>query len=307
MTAMLTVMLAALPVFLLIFFGLFLRRSGLFSADFWATAEKLIYYVFFPCLLVATLARADLELGKVLPLILSIDGAILTMVLLCFGLRTALALPGPRFAAFVQAAVRYNTYLALALAFGLYGEEGLELAAVGVIAIVPLANLISVAVLVRFGERDTGIEPSFIKTLASNPLIVACVLGLLLNVSGIGLPPVIGPMLDILGRAALALGLLSVGATLDFSTLRVSGPQIALTSGLKLLLLPGFTAAGCWFLGVEGTALAVAVLFNAQPTAISSYIMTRHLGGDHNFMATSITAQTALSIATIPLVLAVLL
>lgn len=307
MAAMLTVMLAALPIFLLIFFGLYLRRSGLFSADFWATAEKLIYYVFFPCLLVATLAKADLALGKVVPLILSIDGAILTMVLLCFGLRAALAMPGPRFAAFVQAAVRYNTYLALALAFGLYGQEGLELAAVGVIAIVPLANLISVALLVRYGERPAGVEPSFFRTLARNPLIVACVIGFLLNVSGIGLPPVIGPMLEILGRAALALGLLSVGATLDFSTLRISGPQITLASGLKLLLLPSLTALGCWLLGVEGTAVAVAVLFNAQPTAISSYIMTRHLGGDHHFMATSITAQTAFSMVTIPLVLAVLL
>jgi predicted permease len=291
----------------LIFFGHFLRRSALFGAEFWIQAEKLIYYVFFPCLLVSTLAKADLALAEVLPLVAAIDGAILGMVALSFLLKRLLAMPGPRYAAFVQAVIRYNTYLALALAFGLYGEAGLELAAVGVIAIVPLANLVSVAALVRYGERGEGPAPSMIGALLSNPLILSCIVGLLMNVSGIGLPPVLGPMLDILGRAALGLGLLSVGASLTFASLRVSAPQILLASALKLLLLPAMTAAACRLLGVEGVALAIAVVFTGQPTAVSSYIITRHLGGDHGFMAAVITAETALAILSIPLVLAVLM
>lgn len=52
--------------------------------------------------------------------------------------------------------------------------------------------------------------------------------------------------------------------------------------------------------------LAVAVLFQALPTASSSYILSRRLGGDAPMMAAIITAQTALGMVAVPLVLAAL-
>lgn len=300
---MLTVALAVLPVFLLIFLGSFLFRKGLFAAPFWQSVERLTYFVLFPCLLIGTLAKGDLDLGEVLPMVVAIDGAILVMAPFTLLLKRALGMSGPQFGSFLQGAVRMNTYIGLAVSFAVYGEEGLAKAAVAVVAIVPLVNVLSVTTLLRYGEREGARKPSLLRELARNPLILACIIGFLLNLSGIGMPPVIGPMLDILGRAALALGLLAVGAALDLESARRGGGLLLLNSLLKLIAMPLITAAGCWALGVEGAALGVALLFNGLPTATTSYILSHQLGGDHRLMAAIVTGQTALSMITIPAIL----
>ncbi len=297
---MLSVALAVLPVFLLIFLGTFLFRRGWFGPDFWRDAERLTYFALFPALIVATLAKTQLAWGEMLPMVLAIDGSILVVTGLALLLRPLLGMDGPQTGAFVQGVVRMNTYLGLAVSFALFGQEGLARAAVAVAAIVPLVNLVSVSVLVRWGERRGEVGVRLWRSLGTNPLILACVLGLGLNLSGIGLPPVAGPMLEILGRAALALGLLSVGAALDPGAARKGGRLLGVSAALKLLVLPALTWLGCVWLGVVGVSLAVAVLFNALPTATSAYILARQLGGDHRLMAAIITGQTALAVFTIP-------
>jgi hypothetical protein len=197
-----------------------------------------------------------------------------------------------------------NTYIGLALAAALYGETGLAAAAVAVAVIVPVVNILCVGSLARFGAGGRMTAPGTAAQLARNPLILACLVGLGLQWSGLGLPPVLAPMLDILGRAALALGLLAVGAGLDFTALKGAGRVAAATSALKLLALPGLTGLLCLAFGVGGVAAAVAVLFNGLPTATSAYILARQLGGDHRLMAGLITLQTALAIASLPLIIA---
>jgi malonate transporter len=59
--------------------------------------------------------------------------------------------------------------------------------------------------------------------LITNPLILACLIGIGLNVSGIGLPWGSAAVLEILARAALPLGLLAVGAGLRLDALRQPG------------------------------------------------------------------------------------
>jgi predicted permease len=82
---------------------------------------------------------------------------------------------------------------------------------------------------------------------------------------------------------------------------------IAFTSAMKLLVVPAFTALACWALGVSGLAAFIAVLFNALPAAPSAYILARQLGGDAGLMAGILTAQIALAVVTLPLVLALFL
>ena len=298
-----TVVLAVLPVFLLIFLGSLIARRAPFDATFWNGVERLTYFVLFPALLISSLAKSDLDLGEVLPMVAAIDAAILTMVPITLLLKRFMGMSGPEFGSFLQGAIRMNTYIGFAVSFALYGSDGLAKAAVAVIAIVPLVNVLCVTALVRFGDRGDGKQPRVLRELARNPLILGCLIGLLLNVSGIGLPPVLGPMLEILGRAALALGLLAVGAALDLEAARRGGALLGVSSLLKLAVMPLLTAASCALLGVEGPALGVALLYNGLPTATSAYILSRQLGGDYRLMAAITTGQTALSMLTIPLVL----
>ena len=191
----------------------------------------------------------------------------------------------------------------------MHGQEGLAAASLAIIAIVPLVNLLSVLALARFGANAAGRKPSItgtLKQLATNPLILASLLGLLLNLTGIGLPPVIKQWGDILARASLPLALLAVGAGLDLAAAKVGGRAVLLSLLGKLALLPALTALLCLWFGAGPIETFVAVLYNGLPTAPTAYILARQLGGDARLMAGMITLQVVVSVVTLPIVLSLL-
>lgn len=299
------VILATLPIFLLIFVGTVALRSGFLGQGFWRECEKLIYFVLFPCLLLGSVARARLGELEILPMAGVILGAMLAMTLLMLALRPQLGVANAAFTSMYQGVIRMNTYLAFAVAAGIGGQPAVEATAVAVAIFVPVANVLCVTILVRYAA--SGGKATVGRTLlavAKNPLILSILGGILLNLTGIGLPPVIGPMLDILGDAALGLGLIAVGAGLDFATARSSGRAVLLTSALKLVVMPALAWGLCRLLGLEGPGALAVILLNAMPTAGAAYILARQLGGDAPLMASIITVETALGMASLPLVLA---
>ena len=303
---MLETVLVVLPVFALILLGHLCRRRAFPGDGFWEPAEALTYYLLLPCLLAKTLAEADFSRLAAWPMLISIMAALLAVTLMTLLLRPLMQLEGPAFTSLHQSAIRMNTYIGLSLAFGLFGPAGLTSAAVAVAAAVPLGNVMAVAMLARFGAAAGPDLSGALRRLVANPLILACLLGLVLNLAGIGLPPVIDEMMTILARAALPLGLLAVGAALDPAAIR-GIKQLALVScALKLIAFPLVAYLIARGLGVEGVNLTVAVIYGALPTASSSYILARQMGGDAPLMAGLCTLQTLLSMASLPLVLALL-
>ncbi len=297
---MLPIILAIVPVFLLIFIGFGLRARAVLAEGFWEPAERLTYFILFPALLVTTLSGADLAGLDVGGMAGAVGAATLVIAFAALGAGAALKLDGPARTSLFQGAVRQNTYIGLAVSFGVFGADGLAVAAVVLAVIVPLVNVLSVAMLACFGH---GARPTFMGTarrMAENPLIIACVMGIGLNLAGLDLPPVIAPLLEILANGALPLGLLTVGAGLDIKAARAGGKAVGAAVCLRLVALPMITALACWMFGVSGIAAFVAVLFNGTPSAPTSYILARQLGGDARLMASIITVQTGLALITLP-------
>lgn len=303
---MLQIVLVILPVFLLIFLGQLCRRKAFPGDGFWAPAETLTYYLLLPALIVITLAEADFAGLTVVPMALAMAGAILLMTGLMVALRPLLKVDGPGFTSVYQSVVRLNGYIGLSVAFGLYGETGLAVAAVAVATFVPLVNVGSIFMLARYGASAQPHLAGVARRIAGNPLILACLLGGLLNLSGLGPPPVLGDMLRILGRAALPIGLLAVGAGLDLAAARRAKSVAAISSALKLALLPAMTYGLARWFGADPVTLGVGVLFTALPVATSSFILARQLGGDAALMANLCAVQTLIAMASLPLVLVLL-
>jgi predicted permease len=139
--------------------------------------------------------------------------------------------------------------------------------------------------------------------LFQNPLVIACLIGGLINVSGVSIPVVADRVLEILASAALALGLLSAGAGIDLRALRRTGLLTLFWSLVRLLLLPLLAIGVAITLEVDGTSLAVIAIAAATPTATNGYILARQLGGDAPFMANLIATQTLLACITMPLLM----
>jgi malonate transporter len=296
---------ALAPVFLMIGLGRVLASRGFPGDGFWPAAERLVYWILLPALLVVTTAGSDLTGLRVLPVVAGLIAAILLTAGLALALRSLLALSDPAFSSVFQGAIRTNTYVGLAGAGALYGEAGLALMGVVVLVVITTVNVLSVTALTHLSGRRAG--RSALVGVAQNPLILACLAGF--TIEAIGLAPLFElarPTLEILARSSLTLGLLCVGAGLDLSRLGEDRRAIGVTSGLKLLVVPAATALFCRLFGVEGLTAAVAILFNSVPISASSYVLARQLGGDARLMASLIATTTLAAVVTMPVVLALL-
>jgi predicted permease len=304
---MAVVVAALLPVLLLIVLGFVLKRSLLPLETQWHGLERLTYYVLLPVLVVQTLLKADL--GKV-P-VAGVGGALfisaLLMALLCLGLRPLLArwaIDGPAFTSIFQGATRWQTYVALAVSGNLYGDVGLALASVAMIAIVPLGNVFSVAVLAHYASPVKQSVGAIVMAVVRNPLIWACVIGLALNVLQIPLPRIWHEVADALGRSSLAIGLLVTGAGLHLAGIFRPGLAASVAVFLKLVLMPILAVPLALWFGVSGASLAVVAACAAVPTASSTYVLARQMGGDAPLLAQIITLQTILAALTMPIAIA---
>ena len=289
------------PIFALILLGLGLRRFGFPGDGFWPAAERFTYFILFPALLVHRLALSHLGDYAVGPVAAVIVMMLLGMTALIYTLRPWLRVDGPAFTSVYQGVIRFNTYVGLAVALAVFHAEGGTVAALVMAIMIPLINVLCVLVLTIHAGGSATVA-GVTRGLMTNPLILGCLIGIGLNLSGIGLPWGSAAVLDILARAALPLGLLAVGAGLRLDGLRRPG-LLAAVSVLKLLILPALAAGLCGLLQPGRLEMAVLVTFAALPGASTAYILARQLGGDLSLIAAIITVETAAALATLPAVL----
>jgi malonate transporter and related proteins len=287
--------LVLLPDFALILFGIAIRRWMHLGDHFWRGVEKLVYFVLFPALLVNAILKTPLKLATALPLVLAALAALFAAFLLALPARRLFNLRPVVFASTCQCAFRFNSYIGLAAVGMLFGPPGVATIGLIIGAAVPLANLLAVWMLARHGEVGIWRE------IARNPLIWATAAGFALSTLG-WVPP--APLQSILGRladAAVALGLLAVGAALQFTRAPGHLAAFAWLLGVKLIAKP----IVAWLIGrtfgLEGLYLHVLVLFAALPTASSAYILAVRMGGDGPAVAWLISASTLLSMLSLPL------
>ncbi|MBU0808208.1 MAG: AEC family transporter [Gammaproteobacteria bacterium] len=293
-------LLALWPLFALIVVGFYLRRWALPSEAFWPGAERLNYFMLFPALLFSSLVKAPLDNPALPRLALAVMLALGIAWLALLVVRRLRGWPAGRFGAFSQGILRFNTYLGLAAVGSLFGQEGLTLAAIMLALMVPTVNVLSVWSLTA--ERGVSAR-SLLLPILKNPLILACLGGALVNLSGLGLPGGSDRLLSLLAAASLPLGLLCVGAALKPEQLTGEIPALLGNSLLRLLAMPMLAWAVAYGLQLPTMESTVLVLFFALPTAPTAYVLTRQLGGDSHLMAGIITLQTLLAAASLPLLL----
>ncbi|MFD5480919.1 AEC family transporter [Streptomyces hawaiiensis] len=294
---------ALAPVVLLIGLGFVVKRWMVQGESFWSGAESLGYRVLLPALFLHGLATADTRDLPVGSLTAVLVASTVVVAALVIALRPLMRLPGDGFTSVFQGSIRFNNYIGVTIASGLYGTQGVAMAAVCNAAIVPTVNVLCVLVFAWFGGARLSLT-GIARQLVTNPLILACVAGGLLQALDLGLPPGIEPALQSLGAASMPLGLLCIGAALRFGQVRAWTGPILTSSTMKFVLMPAVTFLLAQPLGLGASALLVAVLFQALPTASSSYIMARQLGGDAPMMAGITATQTLMGIAAVPLVAA---
>lgn len=290
------------PIFGLILIGYGLKYIKFANESFWITLDKLTYYGFFPTLLFYKLATANFDDGfSAIVMVKVVLVSVLVMSVFLSVIQFFVKFKPSSYTSIYQGAVRYNTFVYLGLVDSLYGDMGMVLAIFLITFLIPILNFLCVSVFGFYINEDGFSLKHFIHSIITNPLILACVAGGVLNFSGVEL--IFGDLIKLFSSPAIPLGLLSVGVGLKVKELGTFKLNFWLSTFAKLLFLPILVILFANIFALNEPMLNITLLFAAMPTAVSSYILARELGGDLSLMSTLITGQTILSFFTLSLLL----
>ncbi len=290
-----SIALLVLPDFLLIAFGWILCRKLGFSREFFTGLEKLVYYVLFPALLFQSIMRTPISMSSAADIFLATGATALAGIALVWVARPVLRPAPVAMASAAQCGYRFNTYIALALAPSLAGTVGQSTMALIVGFAVPLVNFAAVFALARHhGSNVAG-------ALLRNPLLMSTVLGVVCNLAGLQLPAPIHTLLARLGAAAVALGILCVGASLLWQPGQTKFSLVAWVLTVKLIALPACAWLIALWLGLDPVKRQMLILFAAMPPASAAYVLAVRMGGDGKLVSLIISIGTPLAALTIPL------
>ena len=141
------------------------------------------------------------------------------------------------------------------------------------------------------------------------PCIVASVLGLVLALTRLRPPAMVGEMLDFVGGITVPLSLLVVGSLLaHMSPGKVlRSPKLWVLSVLRLLVMPALLCLVLRGMRIEAMVLGIAVSQMGMPVAVNGTLLSMEYGGDTEAMAQVTFLTTLGAIVTIPVLAAVLL
>ena len=286
------------------------KKYWLTSDEFWRGLEKLSYFVLFPAVLFNYISTADISSTSLITLVF---GLIISSMIVVVGMiwyERRYEIDKVEFTSIFQGGVRYNSYIFFALGSALYGEKGLGIIAVISSYMIIFTNVISVLMFNSYIKPLAHSDNSKLETLSAlinkfttNPLILASVAGFIFNYLGLHMNIGIHHTLVSLSNAALAMGLMNVGAGLKFTFNERYMNHIMVSGVIKLCILPIITFIILSILGITGTPKAIGVLYSGLPCASTAYILSKQLGGDADLMASLITVTTVVSVFTLSIIM----
>ena len=260
--------------------------------------NKLVFHVFFPCLMFRNIYGAEIEDAVDLKMI--VYGVV--MILLVYFTAMAVVVkiePSNRSrGAMIQAIYRSNfVILGLPIAANLFGGEKLTTTAVAVTIVVPLFNVLAVVVLEIF--RGGKPEPvKILKGIAQNPLIIGAVLGILTVVFQIQLPQLAVDVIDQLKDVATPLALVTLGMSLNLKEMGAEKRNLIICVLGRLVIVPGIALTGAALLGIRGVAFVTLLAVFASPCAVSSFTMAEQMDSDAELAANAVVLSSAFACVT---------
>lgn len=303
---MLAIVAGVLPVFALIVIGYGLKASGFLPDATWRPVEKLAIHVLYPGFLIPAIWNADISGGGAGAAGAAAVTSVLIIAAITLALKPLMTIDGPAYTSVFQGVIRWNSFVFLPVIQATYGPEGLALAAVVIAAMIPATNILCVIVLAKWGADERSTSPlALARAILSNPILLACLIGLALNLMHVPRLPGISETLELPGASALPLGLIVAGAGLSFREVARKRVTIGVVTFVKLVVTPPLMWGLCLLYGGDQTAQGIALLCGAAPGAAASYILARQMGGDAPLMAGIVALTTVFSAIGIPVVLAV--
>ena len=285
---------ASLPVFCTMMLGWLFRRIGVMDERFASAANSFVFKIALPVNLFNQLYAVD---------ILAVWDT--TFVVYCFAatfLSIAIAWLLSHFVTprdkgeFVQASYRSSSsLLGMAYIQNVYGTA--EMGSLMIIGAVPLYNVAAVLILSLMkpdgGALNGAKLKKTLKGVATNTIIWGILIGMLWAMLKLPMPTFCAKTISNVAATSTPLGLMAMGAQLDFKKM---GGALRSALGASFLKLVGFAAIFvpvAVMLGYREQKLMAALIMLGSATTVTSYVTARNMGHD-GVLSSAVTMLTTL-------------
>jgi hypothetical protein len=298
------------PLFLLVFAG-----WGLVALARWdeAVGEALVRFVFgaaLPAMLFRMMSsHRDLAAVDTRLLVAFFGGCLVVFAIGRLVGWKLFALDGVAQSVFALGGVfSNNVLLGLPIAHLLLGEAALPaVALVLVFNSLILWTLVTVSVeWARHGELSLRGFGATLKSVLSNPIVLAILAGTLLGATGLELPALAATTLGMVAQTAAPLALLALGMGLAKYPVREGLPVASAIVVMKLLVQPLVVWALARALGLPALETQVVVLLASVAVGVNVYLMAAQFHVLQGAVAASLVLSTLASAISTPLLLALL-
>ncbi len=300
---------ATLPVFLLMLFGMLLRKVGFISEDFAGKLNDFVFKVSIPFLLFYDTTRENF--------LSYFDGRYVLFCFIATAAEISVSVILSRFlkdkserGEFIQACFRSSAAL-LGVVFmeNIYNDT--RVLPLMVLGAVPLYNISAVIILELYkpgsaGDTDSDAgkgrrkpDPALIRStlfgILKNPVIIGIVCGLLWSLLSLPLPAVADKTIGYVADTASPLGLIALGAQFDIhAAVKDLKPTLAASfmklTGFAALIIP--VAVHMGFLREKLVAL---IIMAGSPTTVTAFVMAKGFGHKGVLSASSVMLTTLMS------------
>lgn len=304
---MLPIFLKTLPFFALVGLGYGAARLRAFPPEATAMLSRFVFWFALPAMLFRL--AANLSLAEIWNpgLVVAYLSATCGLYAVLFVLSRLRGVPTGEATIEAQCGVIGNTgFLGLPMLGLLLGPQSVP----PLLLILSIDTVVfsSLVTLLITAEREGRLRLSSLRALGlglvQNPLVVSMVAGFLWSGLGIPDPQVLNDTLALLGSAATPCAMFVIGASLA----ERSAERLGVAGWLafaKTVLHPAAVAfAALVVFAVDHDAAVAMIASSALPVAGNIYILARHYGVAPQRVSASILISTAVSIISVPAVIA---
>ncbi len=286
---------ATVPLFLIAFIGYRWYKSGMLTKEFADVANKFIFRITLPALVIRDLSTADFK--EVWDFKYVLFCALTTTI--CFfviwGLSRIFIKDDEIRGAFVQGSFRSSAaILGFALIQNIYGNS--VMMPLMIVGCVPLYNMFAVLVLTFEGKGAKGKSmKDALRDIIKNPIIIGIIIGVCMSLTGVKLPTMFQSVLSSLASLTSPLALIALGVGFEGKKALAKMKPSVIASVIKLVVLPVIFLPVAIKLGFRDDALICVLIMLGSPTTVSCYIMAKSMGNDEVLSSSIIMITTIMS------------
>lgn len=286
------------PLMIYMIVGALLRRTGVVDEHTMRGANKIIFYGTLPLMCYRAVAASDLDTMFDTPFLLYMAIFILAIYAITALVVPAISKDDRRRGVLILGIFRSNDAIfGLAVASALLGENNLGMMSIGISLCVPLYGLLSVIAMERYRGERVHFGRVLLRVL-TNPIIIGCIAGFIVNLLNIELPQVLQKPIDGLVAVTSPLAFILLGGTISFEAVRKNRAAITVVSILRLLIVPIVVVGLFLLLGFRGEFIVVALIIFGAPVAMVTYTMAVSMQADDELAGALVAVSSVLSIFT---------